>query len=132
VVREEVSLPTLFLHAMNVLSDDEKAFIEATAVKYNKIIKDAVDANHDGDWSNIRVVTFDINQVFVKAMNNEFKPLKLGKTGGIFSLDLVHPNSQGHKAIANEFIDCLKKLIEEEKFFGIKTAPSPFAVPRPR
>jgi lysophospholipase L1-like esterase len=45
--------------------------------------------------------------------------LDLGRRGGVFSLDLIHPNSQGYKLVANEYTDAINALIKEDKFFGI-------------
>lgn len=45
--------------------------------------------------------------------------LKSGPNGGIFSLDLIHPSSQGYKLIANEYIKAINTLISEDKFFEL-------------
>ncbi len=50
--------------------------------------------------------------------------------GGLFSLDLVHPNTNGYKLLANAYIDAINELIVGKKFFGITTKASRYTLPK--
>jgi hypothetical protein len=42
--------------------------------------------------------------------------LKSGRNGGIFSLDLIHPNSQGYKLIADDQFFGITKTLQAELY----------------
>jgi hypothetical protein len=45
----------------------------------------------------------------------------LGRAGAAFSLDLVHPSSQGHRLLPNEYIGRINALIMADQFFWLAT-----------
>lgn len=90
------------------LDESEIATVQSTVTSYNNVIKDAATANGfaladvNSLLKNIRANDFtggtNINGVTFKTTY---------VTGGLFSLDGVHPSSQAHGIIANTFISAI-------------------------
>jgi len=51
-------------------------------------------------------------------INELLRNRDLSFAGGLFSLDGIHPSSEGHRIIANVFIDAINRKIEERGSFG--------------
>lgn len=110
-----------------VLDAAEKNRVIARVNKFNSIIKE-VSSEYD-------IPLFDINELFSKAAT---EGLVVGGvvftseylTGGLFSLDGVHPSTIGHALIANELIKLMNEsfdweipLADVSKYFW--TSPRP-------
>lgn len=108
-----------------ILDPGEITTVQTTVIAYNDVIKDAADANgfaladvytvlkniRANDFTggtNINGITFRTTYV----------------TGGLFSLDGVHPSSQAHGIIANEFISAINsKFSAEIPSIDVSTIP---------
>jgi len=97
-------LPSAF-----VLDKQEKAIARQAVADFNAVISDLA-ANSGG-----KVALVDINALLVDASDEDGYPLA-GVTlttnflsGGIFSLDGVHPTNLGYALIANEFITSINE-----------------------
>ena len=76
----------------------------------------------DSGCPNIRVIAVDVEGAFSPPSFPPFlSNLNLSPTGGVISLDLVHPNSTGHRFLANEYIDRINALIMADQFFWLAT-----------
>jgi len=87
------------------LDQDEITTVQSTVTAYNNVIKTAADANN--------FALADVNRVLKNIRANDFTGgtningitfKTTYVTGGLFSLDGVHPSNQAHGIIANEFI----------------------------
>ena len=73
--------------------------------------------NIDGDtFKHIRIRLVDVDKAFDETLD----PFDLKPDGGIFGLDLVHPNSNGYKLLANQYIRELNILVRAGKLFSIR------------
>ena len=80
------------------------------------IVKNTVAANRAGSWRHLNVIVADMNAALAAYTGGY---LHKWDCGGIFSLDMVHPSSQGYKLLANEYIKALNGVIAGGKFFGV-------------
>ncbi|MCE1188067.1 MAG: hypothetical protein LWX56_02910 [Ignavibacteria bacterium] len=91
-----------------VLDADEQVLVNNAVTNFNNSIAAAVAGK-----ANFALV--NINSVFSSIRANDLKGTVYGTltfrtsflTGGLFSLDGVHPSNQGHTIIANEFIKAI-------------------------
>jgi hypothetical protein len=110
------------LSAADVLSDGELSMMRQHQSWYNSAIDAVVAANAAGGWPHIRVIAVDMNRAFSPPSFPPFlSNLNLSPTGGVISLDLVHPNSTGHRLLANEYIQRINALIMADQFFWLPT-----------
>lgn len=92
-----------------VMDLDEQAKLTAAITSFNQTIANAAASNQN-------FVLVDINKLFASLKANEavggtdYNGIKFFTsflTGGLFSLDGVHPTSQGYAIFANEFIKAI-------------------------
>jgi len=93
-----------------VLDADEQAKLATAVTSFNQTIKAAVDANPNN------FVLVDANKLYNNLRANDavggtvyngVKFMTSFISGGLFSLDGVHPSSQGYAIMANEFISAI-------------------------
>jgi hypothetical protein len=113
VLQGQARLSPVEIPEQYLLSDRELRFMSERQNALNRHIDRAVAENTGGRWPHIRIVCVDMNAVI------KSRPNSLGPCGGIFSLDLVHPNSVGYTLLASEYIDAVNSLILADKFFGV-------------
>jgi len=100
-----------------VLSDGEIDFVLGRKTEIDNNIKEIERRNRVvGDWPHLRVVIVDPNKVFDHVPNG----FDATRNGGMFSLDMLHPNSQGQKLLANEYIEEINSLIQAGEFYDWK------------
>jgi len=85
-----------------VLDPDELSFIQDRISAFNQVIAEAVERED--------LALVDANALLAEA-DTSF-------TGGVFSLDGVHPSAQGHQLIASAFIDVINTEITARGEFG--------------
>ncbi len=95
-----------------VLDADEIANVETYTDIYNSIITDAVNTNSSSfglaDMNAFISSIVDDYSEFGLQMNGDYI------TGGLFSLDGVHPTSRGYAILANKFIDVINTKFNAE------------------
>jgi len=107
------------------LDQDEINTVQSTVIEYNNVIKDAADSN------NFALV--DVNTLLKNIRANDFTGgtningitfKTIYVTGGLFSLDGVHPSNQAHGIIANEFIKAINsKFSSKIPLIDVATIP---------
>jgi hypothetical protein len=111
------TLAPIVLKAEDVLSDGEIDFVLGRKTDIDNNIKEIERKNRvDGDWPHLRVVVVDPNEVYNHIPNG----FDATRNGGMFSLDMLHPSSQGQKLVANEYIKKINSLIQAGEFFDWK------------
>lgn len=94
-----------------VLDKDEVSAIKARTQQFNDFLKSIASANN--------IPILDVNSLLLKAAKEGIvvggvKLTTAFLTGGLFSLDGVHPSSLGHAIVANEFIKLINQTYEYE------------------
>ncbi len=94
-----------------VLDKDEVSAIKARTQQFNEFLKSIASSNS--------IPMVDINSLLNKASKEGIvvggvKLTTAFLTGGLFSLDGVHPSSLGHAIVANEFIKLINQTYEYE------------------
>lgn len=94
-----------------VLDKDEVSAIKARTQQFNDFLKSIAGQNN--------IPMLDINSLLIKASKEGIvvggvKLTTAFLTGGLFSLDGVHPSSLGHAIVANEFIKLINQTYNYE------------------
>lgn len=94
-----------------VLDKDEVSAIKARTQQFNDFLKSIASSNN--------IPILDVNSLLLKAAKEGIvvggvKLTTAFLTGGLFSLDGVHPSSLGHAIVANEFIKLINQTYEYE------------------
>ncbi len=101
--------PSAPLPSAFVLDKDEKAIAQQAVADFNATIQGLV-SQYDG-----QVAFVDVNALLMDAADEDGYPIagiELNTkflTGGIFSLDGVHPSNLGYALVANEFIKAINE-----------------------